>query len=124
MAEFNQNVQPLTSLANQLADLVIQSQRPRLILHLPNLPVNQIYVARMGPDDIDFCVRIENDGWRDSGPFTVETLVTRDGQPQPTTTTRINNLAAQTRRRVSPTVARGVRLMQRGSVQLATSFRV
>jgi hypothetical protein len=96
VAEFNQNVQPLTSLANRLADVVIQSQRPRLVLQLPNLRVNQIYVARMGVLEVEFGARIENDGLRDSGPFTMLTYVTRDGQQQPTQTDRIDNLPAQT----------------------------
>jgi|SRR5215218_5873864 hypothetical protein len=96
MTEANDDVQPQPSFADQLADLRPQRQNPRMILNLPNLRVRRIFVRRTLPQYVEFAARIENDGIRDSGPFDALTFVTRDGQQQSPTTTRIENLPGLT----------------------------
>jgi hypothetical protein len=92
----------LSTLLSPFADLEVHSRRPRLILNLPNLFVNQINFVFVG-NDIEITGRIGNSGSRDSGPFNVMTILTRSGQ---ISATRIDNLPAHTAQDVSLTTLR------------------
>jgi hypothetical protein len=96
----------LSTLLSLFADLEVHSRRPRLILNLPNLFVNQINFVFVG-NDIEITGRIGNSGPRDSGPFNVMTILTRSGQNiAPISLTRIDNLPAHTAQDVSLTTLR------------------
>jgi hypothetical protein len=84
----------LSTLLSLFADLEVHSRRPRLILNLPNLFVNQIDFV-FSVNDIEITGRIGNNGPRDSGPFNVMTILTRGGGRQ-VAATRIDNLPAHT----------------------------
>jgi hypothetical protein len=72
---FNQ----LSTLPSPFADLQPHPVRPRLILNLPNLRADQINFLSI-PDGIEIRVIIWNTGQRDSGPFRVMTILTRNGE--------------------------------------------
>ncbi len=84
-----------SALAGLFAGLQPHPVRPPLILNLPNLRANQISFVHAA-NSVEVKVNIANTGRRDSGPFWVMGIITRNGQVQPRQAfNRRPNLSAQ-----------------------------